>query len=41
MPKYAVMPEKEDARIRRSKRDLRAALNELLKTTPFEKITVV
>lgn len=41
MPKYAVMPEKEDARIRRSKRDLRAALMELLKTTPFEKITVV
>lgn len=41
MPKYAVIPEKEDARIRRSKRDLRAALMELLKTTPFEKITVV
>lgn len=41
MSKYAVMPEKEDARIRRSKRDLRAALMELLKTTPFEKITVV
>lgn len=42
MPKYeTVGTEKEDARIRRSKRDLRCALMELLKSTPFEKITVI
>ena len=42
MPNYEIIGAvKEDARITRSKRDLRAALMELLKTTPFEKITVI
>ena len=42
MPKYPIATAvKEDARIMRSKRDLRAALMELLKSTPFEKIAVI